>query len=56
MKIAFLNYWEGNSFKDGRYFRIHFIDIYADLHSSYRYFEITILNLGISMSFPGRIK
>ncbi|MCK4825984.1 hypothetical protein KA005_60105 [bacterium] len=52
MKIEFDNYWLGNSMKDGGCFPIHLFDIYADIHPSYRFFGITILNFGISIEFP----
>lgn len=51
MKIEFLNHWIGNSMKDGGIFPINFIEIYADIHPSCRYFEFTILNFGISITF-----
>lgn len=51
MKIEFLNYWIGNSMKDGRCFPIHIIDIYADINPSYKFFVITIFNFGIAITW-----
>jgi len=51
MKIEFLNYWCSCSMKDGGCFPLHFLDIYADIHPSFSFFGITILNLGISIDF-----
>ena len=44
MKIELHNEWRGNSLKDGGAFPITLINAYADIHKSYRYFSITILN------------
>ena len=54
MKISFLNYWIGSSMKDGGAFPIHLIDIYADIHPTFRYFGFTILNFGISIEAKGK--
>ncbi len=51
MKIEFNNYWFGSSMKDGGCFPLHFLDIYADIHPSFRFFGITILNFGITLDF-----
>jgi len=50
MKIKLLNYWIGNPMKDGGAFPINLLTIYADLNPSFRCYEFTILNFGISIS------
>ncbi len=52
MKIEYTNYWLGNSMKDGGCFPIHLLDVYADIHPSYRFLGITIFNFGVSIEFP----
>ena len=52
MKIGFGNYWLGNSMKHGGCFPIYFFRIDADIHPSYRFFEIIFFNFGISVEFP----
>jgi len=49
MKIKFLNYWEGNSMKDGGAFPITLIEFFVDIHPSYKYVSFTILNYSIAI-------
>lgn len=51
MKIEFYNYWLGCGMKDGGAFPIHLCDIYADINPSFRFFGITVLNFGFSISW-----
>ena len=51
MKIEFHNEWRGNSLSDGGAFPITLVDIYADIHKSYRYFSITIFNFCLVIDF-----
>ena len=53
MKLELRNEWRGNSLKDGGAFPITFLDIYADIHSGYRFFSITILNFALNVDFGG---
>ena len=56
MRLEFFNCWLENSMKPGGTFPISFINIYADLHPSYRFLEITILNFGVSICFRTKNK
>ena len=49
MKITFWNYWEGNSMEDGGAFPITFLEIYADIHPSYKYASFAFLNFCITI-------
>jgi len=52
MKIEFYNYWVSCSMKDGHCFPLHLLEIYADIHPSFRFFGITLFNFGVSVEFP----
>jgi len=54
MKITFLNYWEGNSMKDGGAFPITLIEFFADIHPSFKYVEFAFLNFSITIEFGER--
>ena len=56
MRLEFFNCWTDNSMKPGGAFPISFIDIYADLHPSYRFLEIKIFNFGVSLCFRTKNK
>lgn len=51
MNIEFGNHWECCSMKDGGCFPITFFEIYADIHSTYRFCNITILNFSMTIQF-----
>jgi len=49
VKIKFLNYWSGNSMKDGGAFPITLIEFFVDIHPSYKYASFAILNFCIAI-------
>jgi len=51
MKIRFYNEWLGNSMKDGGAFPITIFDLSIDIHPSYKFLMIIILNFSIEIDF-----
>ena len=56
MRVDFFSCWKENSMKPGGAFPISFLEIFADIHPSYRFMEIRILNFGISLDFRKEIE
>ena len=51
MHIKFINGWRGNSMRDGGCFPVSVIDVFMDLHPTYRVLSIAILNFFIEIHF-----
>jgi len=47
MNVNIDNRWRGCSMRDGGCFPITVFEVYADIHPSYRYFEVTVLNFSL---------
>ena len=56
MKVRFYNQWNGCSMKDGGTFPITLIDINADIHPSYKTFDMTLFNFGLVIHFKKKQK
>lgn len=51
MKIEFFNQWTACSLRSGGAFPITVLSFYADIHNTYKFCSIMILNFGIGFNF-----
>ena len=51
MKVKVFNQWQGCTMEDGGCFPITLFEAYADIHPSYRFVDITILNFCFVIQF-----